>query len=137
MATKDDKYSDLTLLGTKAAIPSSPEEAKLEFIKNQFPENNNLVELKTTEFTSLCPVTDQPDYGEIIISYNPAELLIESKSLKLYLASFRNSGMFQEFIVNKILNDLKTALKPNSITVIGNFNARGGISISSTVTWSK
>ncbi len=137
MRKKTADNINLTILGTKTPVPKSPEDAKLEVIKNLFPENNTLIELRTDEFTSLCPVTDQPDYGEIVITYTPSNHLIESKSLKLYLASFRNSGMFQEFIVNKILNDLKKALKPKSISVTGIFKARGGIIISPTASWKK
>ena len=89
----------------------------------------NLVSFNCPEFTSLCPKTGQPDFAKIIINYIPREKMVESKSLKLYLFSFRNHGDFHEDCVNMIKNDLVNLMRPKYLEVIGIFNARGGISI--------
>ena len=81
------------------------------------------------EFTAICPVTGQPDFGKLCISYVPDAKLVESKSLKLYLGSYRNEGIFHEFVVNKVLDDLVKALAPLSMEVRGEFRPRGGIAI--------
>ena len=101
----------------------------LEAFVNKHPENDYLVTLECPEFTSLCPVTGQPDFGHIVIRYIPGELMVESKSLKLYLFSFRNHGDFHEDCVNIIMKDLIRLMKPRYIEVEGNFNPRGGIAI--------
>ena len=88
-----------------------------------------IIELDCFEFTSLCPVTGQPDYGKILIEYTPSDYCVESKALKLYLMSFRNHGEFHEACTYKIAIDLYTLLKPKYIKVKGLFNSRGGISI--------
>lgn len=98
----------------------------LEFFPSKVP-SPYLVEFRTSEFTSLCPKTGQPDFGEIRIQYIPRDRCVESKSLKLYLGSFRNEGMFMETIVGTILDDLKNILDPIAIRVIGAFASRGGI----------
>lgn len=105
------------------------EEARLELIKNQWRDNDYWVHLDCQEFTCVCPKTGQPDFAVIEIHYVPDEFLIESKSLKLYLFSFRNLGIFHEFAVNKIAHDLFTVLKPKCLKVRGNFRSRGGIAI--------
>ncbi len=87
------------------------------------------VNLQCSEFTSVCPVTGQPDFGEIEISYRPINALIESKSLKLYLLKFREQGVFSEVLINQIAEELWQQLKPEWILVRGIFNSRGGISI--------
>ncbi|OGS36710.1 MAG: hypothetical protein A2293_10420 [Elusimicrobia bacterium RIFOXYB2_FULL_49_7] len=128
----------LSLLGSRTTrYPDHPDKAILETIP--FSKNGNRfnVTLSTDEFTSLCPVTQQPDFGEIIIDYVPDKRLVESKSLKLYLFSFRNVGLFQESIVNRILTDLKKALSPCSIRVTGRFKPRGGITLTPVAEWSK
>jgi 7-cyano-7-deazaguanine reductase len=87
------------------------------------------VTLKCTEFTSLCPVTGQPDFGELIISYQPDQHIIETKSMKLYLTRFRDQGVFSEALVNTIANDLWRQASPRYLSVKGLFKSRGGISI--------
>ena len=101
----------------------------LEAFENLHPGEDYLVTLDCPEFTSLCPVTGQPDFGHIFIRYIPGRLLVESKSLKLYLFSFRNHGDFHEDCVNIIMKDLVRLMDPKYLEVIGLFNPRGGISI--------
>lgn len=119
----------LSILGSNVAQPTSPEDATLETIPNRWPNSNYVVNLYCEEFTCICPITGQPDFGKMIISYTPNEKLVESKALKLYLGSFRNQGIFHEFVVNKICNDLKEALHPKKLEVKGEFRPRGGIAI--------
>lgn len=126
-----DAVDSLTLLGTSKTIyPTNPADAKIETFPNSHPGRDYLVELDCPEFTSLCPITGQPDFGHIVISYVPARKCIESKALKLYLFAFRNQGCFHEEVVNRILDDLVKAVHPRSMTVTGTFNPRGGIAIS-------
>ena len=126
MADKNKKLlAGLTLLGQHKNKPSR----RLETFPNIAEGRNYLVELNTAEFTCLCPATGQPDFAEITISYVPAKKIVESKSLKMYLWSFRNEGCFHEHVVNKILDDLSEALEPVWCEVLGKFNARGGIAI--------
>jgi 7-cyano-7-deazaguanine reductase len=101
----------------------------LECFDNKHPENDYFVRLNCPEFTCLCPMTGQPDFGTIIINYIPDKKLVESKSLKLYLFSFRNHGDFHENSVNIIMKDLVQLLSPKYIEVIGEYTPRGGISI--------
>lgn len=101
----------------------------LEAFDNKHPENEYIVTLDCPEFTSLCPVTGQPDFGHILIKYIPRVRMVESKSLKLYLFSFRNRGDFHEDCVNIIMKDLIKLMDPRYIEVIGLFNPRGGIAI--------
>ena len=101
----------------------------LESIPNKNPEKDYFVRLVSDEFTCLCPITRQPDYATIKINYIPDEKLVESKSLKLYLTSFRNFGTFHEEVVNIIADDLIKILNPRYLEVEGNFSVRGGISI--------
>ena len=129
MTTKRDAHSHLTQLGSKTLVPQSPEEAKLEAIPNRWPNSDYTVQLICEEFTCLCPMTKQPDFAKIMIEYRPAEWLVESKSLKLYLGSYRNTGIFHEFVVNQICHDLVQILKPRFIEVRGEFSVRGGIRI--------
>ena len=103
--------------------------ALLESFSNKHPANDYWVTLNCPEFTSLCPVTGQPDFANIIIQYIPDKKLVESKSLKLYLFSYRNYGEFHEDCVNRIMNDLFGLLNPKYIEVLGRFLPRGGISI--------
>ncbi len=121
---------DLTLLGnqeTKYKYEYDP--SVLESFSNRHPENDYFVKFNCPEFTSLCPITGQPDFATIYISYVPDEKLVESKSLKLYLFSFRNHGDFHEDVVNEIMNDLVKLLDPKYIEVWGKFLPRGGLSI--------
>lgn len=101
----------------------------LETFENKHPENDYWVRFNCPEFTSLCPITGQPDFAEIRISYIPAQRMVESKSLKLYLFSFRNHGAFHEDCVNIIMKDLIKLMEPKYIEVTGFFLPRGGISI--------
>ena len=101
----------------------------LEAFDNKHPENDYMVTLHCPEFTSLCPKTGQPDFATVIINYIPGPRLVESKSLKLYLFSFRNHGDFHEDCMNIIMKDLKKLMQPKYIEVKGDFTPRGGISI--------
>ena len=125
-----EEVSSCTLLGNqgvKYPIQYCPE--ILETFKNKHPENEYLVTFHCPEFTSLCPKTGQPDFATIIINYIPREDMVESKSLKLYLFSFRNHGDFHEDCVNIIMKDLVKLMNPRYLEVIGRFTPRGGISI--------
>ncbi len=121
---------ELTLLGNKGTDYSSDyNPALLEAFTNVHQDRDYFVHLDCPEFTSLCPITGQPDFGRIYISYVPDVRMVESKSLKLYLFSFRNHGDFHEDCVNKIMKDLIDLMDPRYIEVYGDFNPRGGISI--------
>ncbi len=120
---------ELTLLGSRAALPHSPDAARLETFRNPYPRRAYWVRFDCPEFTSLCPITGQPDFGHLEIAYSPARRCIESKSLKLYLGSYRNHGTFHEAAVNRILEDVVATCRPRRARVTGRFNARGGIAI--------
>ncbi len=107
-------------------MPSKPSH-RLETFPNPSPKRDYLIRHECPEYTAVCPVTGQPDFGTIIIRYVPDRLCVELKSLKLYLWSFRDEGHFFEQVTNQILEDLVRALKPRRMTVIGRFNVRGGI----------
>ena len=129
--TDETKLSGLTLLKKgEMRYPTSPDEANLETFENTNKQRNYWITFKTSEFTSLCPITGQPDFATIRIEYIPGELCVESKSLKLYLFSFRQTGTFYEEIVNRIYTDLSELLKPRRLVVNGDFTARGGITSS-------
>ena len=115
----------LTLLGREVTEPTR----KLETFSNQHPGRRYTVTLECPEFTCICPITGQPDFATITIRYIPDQRIVESKSLKLYLWSYRNEGAFHEHVTNQILDDLVTALEPLYCHVTGAFNVRGGISI--------
>ncbi len=132
MPTEPSDLQDLTLLG-RAAQPSK----KLEAFPNRAPGRYYLVTLDTEEFTCLCPMTHQPDFAHITIHYVPDQKVVESKSLKLYLWSYRNEGAFHEHVVNVILDDLVQALDPHYCQVIGAFGVRGGINITVEATHEK
>ena len=100
----------------------------LETFPNQFPDRAYEIEITCPEFTAVCPKTGQPDFGTIVITYVPASTCIELKSLKLYLQEFRNRGIFYEHSINSILDDLVRACEPRTMTVVGQFTPRGGIS---------
>ena len=125
-----DRLKDLTLLSAnERRYPASPEEAKLETFENIYPENDYVITFDCPEYTSLCPVTGQPDFGHIIIRYIADKRCVESKSLKLYLFSYRNHNTFHEAAVNQILTDLCKACSPRWMEVRGDFMPRGGIAI--------
>ena len=123
------KTEGLHALGnnTKYAMDYAPE--VLETFTNKHPENDYWVQFNCPEFTSLCPITGQPDFAEIKIMYLPDKKMVESKSLKLYLFSFRNHGDFHEDCINIIMKDLVKLMQPKYIEVLGLFTPRGGISI--------
>lgn len=125
-----DELQGVSLLGAnRTQYPTDYAPEMLETFVNKHPENEYLVTFHCPEFTSLCPKTGQPDFATIIISYIPRERMVESKSLKLYLFSFRNHGDFHEDCINIILNDLVRLMDPKYIEVTGIFTPRGGISI--------
>ncbi len=124
---KDENLSVLKNKGAEYPVTLAPE--ILETFINQHPEHDYFVKFNCPEFTSLCPITGQPDYATIYISYVPDERMVESKSLKLYLFSYRNHGSFHEDCVNRIMNDLIELMDPKYIEVWGKFSPRGGISI--------
>ena len=125
-----EELQGVTLLGeNRTRYPSDYAPEMLETFVNKHPENEYLVTFNCPEFTSLCPKTGQPDFAKIIISYIPRERMVESKSLKLYLFSFRNHGDFHEDCVNIIMKDLVKLMDPKYIEVTGLFTPRGGISI--------
>jgi len=124
------KYQNLTLLKSSENVyPEKPEQAKLEVFENQYADRDYWITFNSPEFTSRCPITNQPDFGKIIIRYIPDKKCVESKSLKLYLFSFRNHNTFHEEVVNRILDDLVKTCQPRKAIVVGDFNPRGGISI--------
>lgn len=94
---------------------------------NAYPEREYLIRIECPEFTAVCPMTEQPDFGRIDIEYVPAERLIELKALKLYLQAYRDVGIFHETVTNAILDDLVSVLQPRRILVVGDYNLRGGI----------
>jgi 7-cyano-7-deazaguanine reductase len=122
--TKKDDLSGLTLLG-KATKPLR----KLETFPNHNDQRDYVITLQTEEFTCVCPKTNQPDFAKIRIQYIPDKKILESKSLKLYLWSFRNKGVFHEHVTNIILDDLVAALQPRWCKVSAEFAVRGGIGI--------
>ncbi len=125
-----EEVKDCTLLGNQGVkYPTQYCPEILETFPNKHPENEYLVTFNCPEFTSLCPKTGQPDFAEIIISYIPRINMVESKSLKLYLFSFRNHGDFHEDCVNIIMKDLVKLMDPKYLEVRGIFTPRGGISI--------
>ena len=117
-------------------MPSSPSKS-LETFPNPKPERDYVIEFLCPEFTCVCPMTGQPDFANIEITYVPDELCVELKSLKLYLWSFRDEGHFHEAVTNRILDDLVSAVAPRRMTVIGDFKIRGGIHTSVEVTYEK
>lgn len=130
MPRTEKEREGLSLLGNKKTVyrgDYAPD--TLETFINKHPENDYMVSFHCPEFTSLCPITGQPDFAKILINYIPNERMVESKSLKLYLFSFRNRGDFHEDCVNIIMKDLKTLMAPKYIEVKGIFTPRGGISI--------
>ncbi len=124
-----DIYSGLDQLGAAASIPASPDDATLEKAPNPHPDTLYLTRFVCPEFTSICPVTSQPDFAHLVIDYAPAEHLVESKSLKLYLTSFRNHGAFHEDCTVRIGKDIAALLSPKWLRISGYWYPRGGIPI--------
>ena len=128
MADKDI-YSGLDQLGQQSRAPASPDEATLERVQNPHPDTLYLARFVCPEFTSLCPVTGQPDFAHLVIDYIPGQWLVESKSLKLYLGSFRNHGAFHEDCTVSIARRLADLLDPQWLRIGGYWYPRGGIPI--------
>ena len=122
-------YTHLTQLGHKTALPASPDAAVLETVPNTQGDALYLVRFACPEFTSLCPMTGQPDFAHLVIDYAPRKLLVESKSLKLFLGSFRNHGAFHEDCTVGIAKRLVKELKPVWLRIGGYWYPRGGIPI--------
>jgi 7-cyano-7-deazaguanine reductase len=128
---KKNSKRGLTLLGSASATyPAAPSGSVLESFENRSPSRDYIIRFDCADFTSLCPITQQPDFAQIQIEYIPDRLCIETKSLKFYLSSFRNTDSFNEEVVNRILEDLVAACQPREMTVHGRFAARGGITVS-------
>lgn len=125
----DDIYSNLDQLGQQIAAPASPEEATLERVPNPHADTLYLARFVAPEFTSLCPVTGQPDFAHLVIDYAPGDWLVESKSLKLYLTSYRNHGGFHEDCTLRVGKDIVTLLTPKWLRISGYWYPRGGIPI--------
>jgi 7-cyano-7-deazaguanine reductase len=121
--------STITHLGNKTDYPTKYNPDLLESFENKHLENDYWVKFNCPEFTSLCPITGQPDFAAVYISYVPDKKLVESKSLKLYLFSYRNHGAFHEDCINIIMKDIIKLLEPKYIEVQGKFLPRGGLSI--------
>ena len=124
-----DSNEKLTLLGASGSLPKSPEEAILERVSNPQTNSSYLVRFTCPEFTSLCPVTGQPDFAHLVIDYVPQNWLVESKSLKLYLGSFRNHGAFHEDCTVGIGKRLEELLSPHWLRIGGYWYPRGGMPI--------
>ncbi|WP_169566821.1 preQ(1) synthase [Sneathiella limimaris] len=124
-----DIYSDLQQLGQQAELPASPEEAVLEKVPNPQAGTDYMVRFVAPEFTSLCPITGQPDFAHLVIDYVPIDSLVESKSLKLFLGSFRNHGAFHEDCTVSIGKRLVELLDPKWLRIGGYWYPRGGIPI--------
>ena len=122
-------YSDLQQLGGKTELPASPEEAMLEKVANPQADVDYCVRFNAPEFTSLCPMTGQPDFAHLVIDYVPDQYLVESKSLKLYLGAFRNHGAFHEDCTVSIGRRLVELLSPRWLRIGGYWYPRGGIPI--------
>ena len=121
--------SHLTQLGGGSALPASPEAAVLERVANPHPDTDYVARFTAPEFTSLCPVTGQPDFAHLVIDYVPGQWLVESKSLKLYLGSFRSHGAFHEDCTIAIAKRLVDLLAPRYLRIGGSWYPRGGIPI--------
>ncbi len=122
-------YPNLTQLGRAAGVPASPDAAVLETVPNPEPGMTYLVRFTAPEFTSLCPLTGQPDFAHLVIDYAPGAVLVESKSLKLYLGSFRNHGAFHEACTLAIARRLIAEIAPVWLRIGGYWYPRGGIPI--------
>jgi len=116
--------------GVKTKLP------KIDCFPNQYKKDYDIL-IENPEFTSICPKTGLPDFGKITVKYVPKKLCLELKSLKMYMLAYRNLGIFQENIVNKMLNDLVKACKPKKMEVLGEFNARGGLATTVAARWPK
>ena len=118
-----------THLGKQSTLPASPEEAQLDYVPNPRPDSRYLVRFAAPEFTSLCPITGQPDFAHLVIDYAPNQWLVESKSLKLYLTSFRNHGAFHEGCTVDVARKIMDVVQPHWLRIGGYWYPRGGIPI--------
>lgn len=125
----NDDTNPLSQLGQKAELPESPDAAVLESVPNPHPGTDYVVRFTSPEFTSICPITGQPDFAHMVIDYVPDALLVESKSLKLYLGSFRNHGAFHEDCTVAIAKRLEETLSPRWLRIGGYWFPRGGMPI--------
>lgn len=125
----DENHSDRTALGKPISIPESPDLAVLDRVPNPHPDTRYVARFTAPEFTSLCPVTAQPDFAHLVIDYVPDKFLVESKSLKLYLTAFRNHGAFHEDCTVAIGKRLAETLEPHYLRIAGYWYPRGGIPI--------
>jgi 7-cyano-7-deazaguanine reductase len=119
----------LTQLGRAVAQPNSPDQAKLESVPNPHPGTDYIVRFTAPEFTTLCPITGQPDFAHFVIDYLPGQAILESKSLKLYLNSFRNASGFHEATTIAVAKRIIAAIKPRYLRIAGYWYPRGGIPI--------
>lgn len=126
---KKKTHAGLTQLGRETRIPAKPEDALIEKVPNPAPGERYLVRFTAPEFTALCPITGQPDFAHLVIDYIPGSYLVESKSLKLYLASFRNHGAFHEACTMAIAKRLIAEIEPEWLRIGGYWYPRGGIPI--------
>ena len=134
----NEEMGNVTLLGNQhTEYPTDYDPSVLQTFANKHPYRDYFVKFNCPEFTSLCPITGQPDFATLTISYVPGEKMVESKSLKLYLFSFRNHGDFHEDCINIIVNDLVALMDPNYLEAWGKFTPRGGISIDPYVNYGK
>jgi 7-cyano-7-deazaguanine reductase len=129
MAKKREYTEEHARAGVDAKLP------EIECWENQYPGYE--IEIETAEFTSVCPKTELPDHGTLTITYTPDRLCLELKSLKMYLLAYRNLGIFQENIVNRVLRDIVKACKPVRAEVTGEFTPRGGVYSRITASWSR
>ncbi|MFT6656940.1 preQ(1) synthase [Maritalea sp.] len=129
MTDKNDIYANLTQLGSDTVLPSNPDDAVLEKVPNPQADLQYCVRFTAPEFTSLCPMTGQPDFAHLVIDYVPRDWLVESKSLKLFLGAFRNHGAFHEDCTISIARRLVDLLDPQWLRIGGYWYPRGGIPI--------
>jgi 7-cyano-7-deazaguanine reductase len=131
MKQRHQKFPGLTLLGHSGkSLPTSPDHARLETFPNPNPRRGYWIRLDCPDFTSLCPVTGQPDFAHIMIDYMPGRVCLETKALKFYLSSFRNEPAFNEQVINRIHDDLVRACRPRILKITGHFAPRGGMGLS-------
>jgi 7-cyano-7-deazaguanine reductase len=129
MATKGSDTTGATMLGQQSSLPASPDEAVLERVPNPHPDTQYVARFAVPEFTSICPVTGQPDFAHIVVDYVPDQFLVESKSFKLFMASFRNHGAFHEDCTLLVAKRLIACMQPKWLRIGGYWYPRGGIPI--------
>jgi len=120
-----------------AVVLTAPSREQLESFPNPNPRRDYTIEINCPEFTSLCPITGQPDFGTITYMYTPDQKCVELKALKLYLQRFRNEGVFYEQVTNRLLDDFVAMIEPRSCRIVGAFTPRGGITTTVTCVYEK